>query len=233
MSELNVGTVNASTVLSTVNADVSGTLVVASAKHPDNTGTANITMHSDGSTTFGGSIDVAGSFSPFNLGNNVVLNAANANEFTITANGNTVFEITPDGYVTMPYQPYFIANRTGQGDQGGNQFFSYPNIVQRRPNSNGWFDGTYATAPVDGVYAFWMQRLTNNNGDVNDNRWRVNGGGGDTYGGGYSGNWSGHKQVQSHMCLFLNAGDTVATYNINGGSSCCSVHNIFMGFKVS
>ena len=232
MSDLNVGTVNASVALSAVDADITGVLKVGSAKHPDS-GTANITMHSDGSTTFGGSIDVAGSFSPFNLGNNVVLNAANANEFTITANNNTVFKLDASGYMTLPYQPYFHANRTGHGDEGGNQFMTYPNIVQRRPDSTGWFDGTYATAPVDGVYAFFMQRLTPNNGNVVDNRWRVNGGGGAAYGGGYSGNWSGHKQCQSHLCLFLNAGDTVATYNINGGTTCCSVHNIFIGFKVS
>lgn len=233
MSQLNVGTINASTTLTTVNADVSGSLVVGSAKHPDNTGTANITMHSDGSTSFGGTISVAGSFSPFNLGNNVILNAASANEFTITANGNTVFEVDANGYTSMPYQPYFLANRSGHGDEAGNRFMTYPNIVQRRPNSNGWFDGTYATAPTAGVYAFFMQRLTPNNGNVVDNRWRVNGGGGDTYGGGYSGNWSGHKQCQSHLCVFLNEGDTVATYNINGGTTCCSVHNIFIGFKVS
>jgi len=140
--------------------------------------------------------------------------------------------ITPssDGRLYRPNLPYFIATRNGQGDEGGGGYMSFGNILANRGN---WYNanGT-ATAPEKGLYAFWCKTLTPSNGEIVDLRWYINGASTDSYGAGYSGNFSGHKTMEAFAIFALNKNDTVRVYNINSGTRCCGTHNTYMGYLI-
>lgn len=145
-------------------------------------------------------------------------------------NGTTCATIDSAGRFFTPNNPYFVATRNGQGDEGGGGFMSFGAVLANRGS---WYNtnGT-ATAPVAGLYAFFCKTLTPSDGQIVDLRWYVNGATTDDYGSGYSGNWGGHKTMVAHVLLNLNANDTVRVYNINSGTRCCGVHNTYMGWLI-
>lgn len=152
------------------------------------------------------------------------------NRINQTIQPTTSLTLGSDGRLFRPNLPYFIATRSGLGDEGGGGFMTFPVILQHRGN---WYRSSgVATAPVAGLYAFWCKTLTPSNGEIVDLRWAINDSLSDNYGAGYSGNWSGHKYMHAFTIFALNKNDTVRVYNINSGTRCCSVHNTYMGYLV-
>jgi hypothetical protein len=130
------------------------------------------------------------------------------------------------GVARFPKQPFFHATQLDQSDYTGSPFRWY-SIREIRGGS--WFNGTRATAPVQGTYGFWVKTLTSNDGVVHDLRYVINGVLSNTYGAGYSGNWSGHKTMSSFIMISLNQGDYIEFIDINGGYKCCGVHHSIIG----
>lgn len=176
--------------------------------------------------------------------NTDILNCSDANGFRLRKRfGNALVDVLTveptNGYIRMPRQPRFVAygGSTGFG-VGDGGIFTFPNIAI---NIGNWFNGSRATAPITGVYGFWVKVLTNNDGSVTDLRWFVNGvEGGSAYPGttlgvaayaGYSGNWSAHKPSIIYSEIDLNAGDFIdVRQRYSGtGSQCCGTHTVFLG----
>jgi hypothetical protein len=134
------------------------------------------------------------------------------------------------GAVRFPQQPFFHATQTGQSDYSGSPF-RWNTIRQIRGGS--WFNGVRATAPVQGTYSFWLRTLTPSDGSVHDIRYNINGTQSDAWGGGYSGNWGGHKSLVAFIMITLNQGDWIEFVDINGGTKCCSVHHVIIGCLMS
>jgi hypothetical protein len=137
----------------------------------------------------------------------------------LNVDGNT-------GVARFPKQPFFHATQVGQPDYGGSPFRW--NTIREIRGGN-WFNGTRATAPVQGTYSFWMRTLTPSDTNIHDIRYAINGVQTEAYGGGYSGNWSGHKSLVSFVMLSMNQGDYIEFIDINGGTKCCAVHNVIIG----
>lgn len=70
----------------------------------------------------------------------------------------------------LSYIPHFRATRTGTGTGAQNPITWLTTIT----NIGSHFDGTYFTAPVDGVYLFSYQLLNQNNGN-NSAGFKLNG----------------------------------------------------------
>ena len=146
-------------------------------------------------------------------------------------NGTTAATIDSSGRFFTPNTPYFLATRTGQGDETGGGFMTFGTILANRGS---WYNGSTgtATAPVAGLYGFWCKTLTPSDSQIVDLRWYINGATSDNYGAGYSGNVGGHKTMEAFAIFELNRNDTVGVYNINSGTRCCDIHNTFMGYLI-
>lgn len=151
-------------------------------------------------------------------------------DFRINPVAGDALRLDSSGRAFRPNLPYFVATRSGQGDEGGGGWMTFPTILANR---GGWYSGSgIATAPATGLYAFWCKTLTPSDGQIVDLRWGINDSINDNYGAGYSGNIGGHKTMEAFAVFALNKNDTVRVNNINSGTRCCSVHNTFMGYLV-
>ncbi len=150
-----------------------------------------------------------------------------------TTSPQTAINIDSAGRFFRRNLPYFVATRNGQADETGGGFMTFgtDSVFANRGN---WYNGPSgtATAPSKGLYAFFCKTLTPNDATGIDLRWYINGATSDNYGAGFSGNWSGHKQMTAFATFYLEQNDTVRVFNINSGTRCCNVHNTYMGYLV-
>ena len=150
--------------------------------------------------------------------------------------------ITADGFVVKPYQPAFIAGRTG-----GNLTFTvgtFPFNVTRLNVGNHYNTSTYKfTAPVAGVYYFYAQVYYNNGSHQGRIHFRKTPSGGSAF----QLNTLSHKAPSNDstasMSIIesLTVGDTVELYSDQNASVQCyynindttfGAHTYFMGYLI-
>ena len=156
--------------------------------------------------------------------------------------GSERLRINSDGIVTKPYNPAFIAGRTG-----GNQTFTvgtFPLNVARLNVGNHYNTSTYKfTAPVAGVYYFFAQVYYNNGSGAYRLGFRKTPNGGSAF----MLNTAQHAMVgndnQQSISIIesLAVGDTVALYSDQNASIQCyynindntfGAHTYFMGYLI-
>ena len=164
------------------------------------------------------------------------------NSFRFTTNTTEKLRINSDGIVTKPYNPAFIAGRTG-----GNQTFTvgtFPLNVARLNVGNHYNTSTYKfTAPVAGVYYFFAQVYYNNGSGAYRIGFRKTPNGGSAF----MLNTAQHAMVgndnQQSISIIesLAVGDTVALYSDQNASIQCyynindntfGAHTYFMGYLI-
>ena len=150
--------------------------------------------------------------------------------------------ISADGIVTKPYQPAFIAGRTG-----GNQTFTvgtFPLNVARLNVGNHYNTSTYKfVAPVAGVYYFYAQVYYNNGSHQGRIHFRKTPSGGSAF----NLNTLSHKAPSNDstgsmsIVESLAVGDTVELYSDQNASVQCyynindatfGAHTYFMGYLI-
>ncbi len=142
-------------------------------------------------------------------------------------------KIDGSGRVTKPYQPYFKMRPSWSEGTTYNDgtVIAFGTSVT---NNGGHFNtSTYKfTAPIAGLYWFDVCFLTQSSTAIADIRLWINGANPDIYGG-YSGNWTGHKQAKITHIIYLSAGDTVDVRPGGSGSTTLNasgMHNWFQGY---
>lgn len=145
--------------------------------------------------------------------------ATNPNTSDLTVGGLVPrLNINNAGYVTMPYQPAFMAQRTGgSSDPGASTVYpfntTYYNI------GNGYNTSNYRfTAPVAGLYMFGVQLLTDASGGRQIIYLRINGSNDYNNTQGYEGSADSeeYNNVQINALIKLNANDYI---DVQTGSS--------------
>jgi len=141
---------------------------------------------------------------------------AGASSFVIRNQTDTTTAMAIDtaGRVTKPYQPAFMAQRTG-GSSNPGQYAVYPFNTTYYNIGSHYNTSTYRfTAPVAGLYMFGMQLLTDNSGNRVIVYLRINGSNGYNTTQAYEGSadTEEYNNVQINALFKLNANDYVDTY---------------------
>ncbi len=150
--------------------------------------------------------------------------------------------ISAAGHITKPYNPAFIAGRTG-----GNQTLTvgtFPLNVARLNVGNHYSTSTYKfTAPVAGVYYFYAQVYYNNGAGQYRMGFRKTPSGGSAFMLNTSSHQAPNNDSQNSMSIIesLAVGDTVALYSDQNHSIQCyyninnntfGAHTYFMGYLI-
>ena len=156
--------------------------------------------------------------------------------------GTERMRISPQGYVTKPYTPMFLAGRTG-----GNYtatIGTFPFNVTRINVGNHYSTSTYKfTAPVAGVYYFFAQVYYNNGSGQYRVGFRKEPSGGSAF----MLNTASHKMVDNDNSQNISiiesmaVGDTVRLFSDQNASIQCyydingttyGAHTYFMGYLI-
>ena len=90
-----------------------------------------------------------------------------------TNNTNAALKVDPNGRVTMPYQPAFLAYGVSGNTNVSGSYWIFPNAVINTGNCYSTSTGRF-TAPINGNYMFFATFIGSNTNDVYRYRLRKN-----------------------------------------------------------